>query len=150
MPLRLPARLFALAAAALAALAAPAARAAACTVAIAGEARPANLEAGRRSFLKCRACHMLAEGERHLVGPNLWHVFRRPAGSAEGFTYSQAITPQLGPWTNDSLDRFLAQPSRALPGNRMVFAGLPNPAERANLIAYLRQATGDPEPECSR
>lgn len=120
----------------------------ACTVPVAGEERSANLEAGRRAFLKCRACHTLGEGERHLVGPNLWHMFRRPAGSAAGFSYSPAIRPELGPWTNDSLDRFLAQPSKTLPGNRMVFAGLSNPTERAHVIVYLRQHTGDPQPGC--
>jgi cytochrome c len=102
----------------------------------------ADLKRGKTLFLQCRACHSLGEGEAHKVGPNLYGVFGRNAGLAPGFAYSEAVTAADISWSPETLDEWLARPSDFLPGNRMVFIGVKDPQDRANLIAYLQQETG--------
>jgi cytochrome c len=101
----------------------------------------ADVERGQTLFLQCRACHSLSAGEPHKVGPNLYGMFGRKAGLAEGFAYSPALEESDVVWDAAALNQWLERPSEFLPGNRMVFIGVKNPADRANLIAYLQQAT---------
>lgn len=101
----------------------------------------ADIERGQTLFLQCRACHSLDEGEPHKVGPNLHGMFGREAGQAPGFDYSEALLESPIVWEPEALDDWLERPSDFLPGNRMVFIGVRSPADRANLIAYLQQAT---------
>jgi len=101
----------------------------------------ADLKRGQTLFLQCRACHSLEAGEPHKVGPNLSGMFGRKAGLAEGFAYSPALSESDVVWTPESLNAWLERPSEFLPGNRMVFIGVKKPVDRANLIAYLQQAT---------
>ncbi len=102
----------------------------------------ADAKRGQTLFLQCRACHSLAEGEPHKVGPNLWGMFGRKAGLAPGFAYSEAVSGSDIEWSAETLNEWLARPSDFLPGNRMVFIGVKDPQDRANLIAYLQQETG--------
>jgi len=102
----------------------------------------ADIKRGQTLFLQCRACHSLGEGEAHKVGPNLYGMFGRKAGLAPGFAYSEAVSGADIEWSADSLDQWLARPSDFLPGNRMVFIGVKDAQDRANLIAYLQQETG--------
>lgn len=92
---------------------------------------------GARQFLQCKACHTNIEKGPHAVGPNLWGVYGSKASSKAGFTYSQALTKAGITWTPDQLDAFLARPNGKVPGTKMVFAGLPNPQARKDVIAYL-------------
>lgn len=92
---------------------------------------------GSRQFLQCKACHTVADKGPHAVGPNLWGVYGAKAGSKAGFSYSQALTKAGITWTPDQLDAFLARPNGKVPGTKMVFAGLPNPQTRKDVIAYL-------------
>ncbi len=101
----------------------------------------ADVKRGQTLFLQCRACHSLEAGEPHKVGPNLNGMFGREAGIAPGFDYSPALQESEVVWTPDALNAWLERPSEYLPGNRMVFIGVKKPADRANLIAYLQQAT---------
>jgi len=101
----------------------------------------ADVKRGQTLFLQCRACHSLEAGEPHKVGPNLNGMFGREAGIAPGFDYSPALQESAVVWTPDALNAWLERPSEYLPGNRMVFIGVKKPADRANLIAYLQQAT---------
>ena len=101
----------------------------------------ADLKRGQTLFLQCRACHSLEAGEPHKVGPNLNGMFGRKAGVAAGFDYSPAVMESDIVWSPEALDAWLERPSDFLPGNRMVFIGVKKPADRANLIAYLQQAT---------
>jgi len=102
----------------------------------------ADVKRGQMMYFQCRACHSLIEGGVHKVGPNLYGVFDRKAGLAPGFAFSDALGNADVVWTVEAMDEWLARPSSYLPGNRMVFVGVKDAQERANLIAYLRQETG--------
>lgn len=93
---------------------------------------------GKAVFAQCAACHKADPSGKAMIGPNLWGVVGRPAGSMPGFAYSPAMKGWKKPWTEAALDTYLAAPAKAVPGNRMPFAGLTAPADRANVIAYLK------------
>jgi len=99
---------------------------------------------GKTLFNRCIACHTLPEGGPNRVGPNLWGVIGRQAGSKEGFNYSPAMK-QKGEeglvWTEETLSEYLTNPRTYIPGNRMVFVGFANPQDRLDIIAYLKQET---------
>ena len=97
----------------------------------------ANYEDGRRAFAQCRSCHVIQAGASHRVGPNLHGVFGREIGTAEGFTYSQAVRDADFVWDADHLNHWLQNPQTFLPGNRMAFAGVRTETQRRDLIAYL-------------
>jgi cytochrome c len=90
----------------------------------------------------CRTCHTLAAGD-HRLGPSLHGIVGRPAGAAEGFAYSSALRVGALVWTEAALDAFLADPAGFLPGNGMVYPGMPSAEARAAVIAYL----ADPQRE---
>jgi len=102
----------------------------------------ADIEHGQTMFFQCRACHSLNEGGPNKVGPNLYGLFGRHAGSVPGFAYSDALANADIVWTAETLDGWLARPSAYLPGTQMVFVGIRDARDRADLIAWLRQATG--------
>jgi cytochrome c len=79
------------------------------------------------------------------TGPRHCGLFGRRAGSVPGFSYSAAMKASNIVWDAHTLDRFLANPTRAVPGTSMGYAGVADKAERDALIAYLRSANGTPE-----
>ncbi len=89
----------------------------------------------------CRACHSLDKDGPNMIGPALFGFFGSDAGSRDGFEYSAILSGADFVWTPRALDAWLVQPGRFLPGNRMVFAGLPRQSDRDDLIAYLLEAT---------
>ena len=96
---------------------------------------------GARVFRACVACHSLEPG-RHRTGPSLAGVLGRKAGSAPGFRrYSPALTGSGVIWDAVALDAWLRDPADFIPGNRMTFPGLPDDQVRADLLAYLEEAT---------
>ena len=95
---------------------------------------------GKKVFAKCKACHALVKG-KNKIGPSLYGVFGRKAGTAPGFKrYSPAIKKSGIVWNAETLDKYLAKPRDFIKGNRMPFAGLKTKADRDNLIAYLEKA----------
>ncbi|MEC3949328.1 cytochrome c family protein [Sphingobium sp. HWE2-09] len=92
---------------------------------------------GKAVFARCALCHDVKPGPKKM-GPSLAGLFGRTSGTVAGFAYSPAMQNAKIRWDAKSLDTFLTKPSGLVPGNRMAFAGVPNAADRANLIAYLK------------
>jgi cytochrome c len=97
----------------------------------------ADAEKGKEIYGRCLACHAL---EYDRVGPRHCGLFGRRAGSVPGFAYSEAMKRSKIVWNEKTLDRFLANPPKAVPGTAMTYAGVPDAKERADLIAYLKTA----------
>jgi cytochrome c len=93
---------------------------------------------GARSARKCMSCHTLQSGEAHKIGPNLWGILGSPQGKQDGYKYSSSFKALEGDWGYAELDAFLENPKSAVSGTKMGFAGIKNPADRANLILMLR------------
>ena len=111
----------------------------------AGEAGPslntllasADVAAGEKVFAKCAACHTINAGGANGIGPNLHGVVGKPHAVHAGFAFSDALKGKPGNWDFASLDAWLKSPRDYAPGTKMTFAGLGNPVDRANIIAYL-------------
>ena len=98
----------------------------------------ASPDRGEKAFRVCSACHTIERGGAHTVGPNLWGVVGRPVAAAEGFDrYTPAMSSFGGIWSPERLDRYLRQPAVEVRGTTMVFPGIPNAGDRADLIAWL-------------
>ena len=92
---------------------------------------------GEAVFKKvCAVCHT-AEAGKNKIGPSLFGVVGRKAGSVEGFNYSDAMKNSGITWTAEELDAYIADPKKKIPGNRMPYAGLKKEGDRQDLIAYL-------------
>lgn len=105
----------------------------------------ADVENGETVALRCKACHTLDKGGRHVLGPNLWNIVGRGIGQTPEFTrYSDAMRKRDGKWDLANLDAFLENPKIWLPGTRMAFPGIPEEDERANLLAYLLTLSDQP------
>ena len=92
---------------------------------------------GEKVFAQCKACHV-AEAGKNRVGPSLWAVVGRSAGSMPGFNYSKANKESGVTWSEDVLFTYLEAPAKFMPGTRMAFGGLKKPQDRADVIAYLK------------
>jgi cytochrome c len=106
----------------------------------------ASLERGQKGTRVCSACHSFDQGGPNKIGPALWGVLGRDIASQEGFSYSGAMSGKEGAWDYETLDAYLADPRGWAPGNKMAFAGVKKPADRADVILYLRSLSDDPEP----
>jgi cytochrome c len=91
--------------------------------------------AGEAVYSRCAGCHSL---EVNRTGPKHCGVLGRHAGSVAGYDYSDAMKRSKLVWTESNLERFLADPLKTVPGTTMTYAGVPEPKERADLIAYLK------------
>jgi cytochrome c len=109
---------------------------------VATGAAPADGDAarGEKRFEECATCHSTQAGVNG-VGPSLHDVFGRKAGALDDFRYSPAMKRSGITWTPQTLADFVADPQKAVPNNRMPFAGMPDAAERADLVAYLEKAS---------
>lgn len=93
---------------------------------------------GEKTFKRsCGACHVAAKDGPKRLGPPLFGVIGRKAGSVDGFRYSEANKKSDVTWTPEVLDKYLVDPKKFMPGTNMAFAGLKKDDERADLIAYL-------------
>ena len=111
------------------------------TVAHAQKANPAR---GQRIFGACAACHSLQPGQ-NMTGPSLANLWSRKAGSVAEFTrYSSALKKSNITWDDGTLDAWIKDPQHFVPGNEMTFAGIKEDQPRADLLAYLKEATKSP------
>jgi len=101
---------------------------------------------GRQTAQVCTSCHSFDQGGQDRTGPNLWGVVGRNVASRKTFTYSSASAAQTGSWTYERLDHYLTNPAKAVPGNKMGFAGLRKAEDRANVIAFLGTLSASPVP----
>lgn len=105
--------------------------------------------AGQRVFAQCRACHQIGPTARNGVGPELNGLFGRTAGTAPGYNYSDAYKrPEVASkvWNEENFTTYIRDPRGVTPGTRMVFAGLRNDQQIADLIAYLKTFAADGKP----
>jgi cytochrome c len=96
-----------------------------------------NAANGASVFERCAICHDNVKGGPNKIGPNLFGIVGRKAGTYPGFSYSNAMAKSGIVWTDAKLDAYITSPQAVVPGNKMPFSGIPNAGQRADLIAYL-------------
>lgn len=107
----------------------------------------ADPEAGAKAFdRRCSTCHDVEKGGKPSKGPPLWNVVGRKAGTVAGFAYSDAMRKSGHTWTLATLDYYLSDTERAVPGRSMDFTGIADANARADLVAYLRTMSDTPAP----
>ena len=106
----------------------------------------ASAAEGAKVFKKCAACHSIAEGGGNKIGPALWGVMGRPAGTIPDYKYSKAMAAHGKNWSFEEMNGFLIKPKDWIKGTKMSFAGLKKAKERAAIILYMNENTNSPLP----
>jgi cytochrome c len=106
-------------------------------------AKAQDAAAGEAVFRQCRACHAVGPDARNLVGPVLNGLKGRKSGTIEGYSYSEANKNSGITWSEASFKEYIANPIAKIPGTKMVFIGVKNEKDIANLWAYLKQLKAD-------
>jgi len=102
---------------------------------------------GAKVFKKtCSACHSIAQGGGNKIGPALWGVLGKQAGSISDYKYSKAMVEYGKPWSFEEMNGFLTKPKEWVKGTKMSFAGLKNAKDRAAVILYMNTETNNPLP----
>lgn len=97
---------------------------------VAADAKPA-------AFAQCLSCHAVAPGE-HGVGPSLAGVYGTKSGGTAGYAFSEPMKKAALTWDDATLDAYLTNPMKLVPGTKMTFAGMPDAAKRKDVIDYLK------------
>jgi len=105
-----------------------------------------NAAEGAKIFKKCAACHSITEGGANKIGPALWGVLGRPAGTVPGYKYSKAMAAHGKNWSFEEMNGFLIKPKDWIKGTKMSFAGLKKAKDRASVILYMNENTNSPLP----
>lgn len=101
-----------------------------------------DLANGKKVFAVCKSCHTIVPGGANMTGPNLYGMFGRKPGTAEGYKYSDVVKAATFTWDAEHLDQWLASPKTFMPGTKMTFMGVKDAKDRVDLIAYLKVETG--------
>jgi cytochrome c len=106
-------------------------------IAVAGSAQAGDPAKGKTVFQRCAICHRVEKDGGNGIGPNLFGIVGRKAGSIAGFNYSAAMKSSGITWSADKLDAYIEHPAAIVPGNHMAFAGISDAGQRADVVAYL-------------
>lgn len=106
-------------------------------VPIAAALQTADPAKGEQVFKKCAACHNADPGGANALGPALHGIMGKPVATVAGFAYSDALKSKGGTWDWETMSAWLANPKKFAPGTKMTFAGLGNPQDRADIMAFL-------------
>lgn len=99
----------------------------------------ADVDSGERKFRQCAACHKIGKGAPDFGGPNLYGIFGQRLGQHSArYSYTAALQNANGRWDASTLDAWMEDPQKVVPAIKMIFAGVPDPLDRADLIAYIR------------
>ncbi len=99
---------------------------------------------GKKIFKKCAACHSISEGGKNKIGPALWGVLGRSAGSVTDYKYSKAMAAYGKNWSFEEMNGFLIKPKDWIKGTKMSFPGLRSAKDRAAVILYMNENTNSP------
>ena len=102
----------------------------------------ADIDNGAAKFALCSSCHTLSQGGPVMTGPNLYHILGEKAGVRPGFKFSDQMVAAGFTWDAAHLDTWITDPKAMIPGTKMTFAGLKDPKDRTDVIAYLMVNTG--------
>ena len=105
-----------------------------------------DISHGEKVFKKCAACHSINKNGGNKIGPKLWNVMFRPAGSVTDYKYSKALSEYKKNWTWEEMNGFLIKPAKWIKGNKMGFSGIKSDKDRASVILYLNQNSDNPNP----
>ena len=105
-----------------------------------------DVTTGEKVFKKCAACHSINKGGKNNIGPALYNVVGRQAGSISDYKYSKALSKHGKEWTIEELNGYLIKPAKWIKGTKMAFAGLRKEKDRASVIKYLNQNSDNPLP----
>ncbi|MDC0477173.1 cytochrome c family protein [Pelagibacteraceae bacterium] len=105
-----------------------------------------DLAHGEKVFKKCTACHQIAAGGKNMIGPNLWGVIGRTAGSVSDYKYSKAMIAYGKEWTFEEMNSYLIKPQAYVKGTKMAFAGLRKEKDRASVILFMNSKNSSPKP----
>ncbi|PEQ12602.1 hypothetical protein B2G71_09815 [Novosphingobium sp. PC22D] len=97
-----------------------------------------NPAKGKILFMQCAACHATTADAPEKVGPSLFGIYGAKVATRPDFTYSKSMAEEAFRWDDAHLAKFLQKPSGLVPGTKMVFGGIADPARRADIIAYLK------------
>ena len=106
----------------------------------------ASVADGEKVFKKCAACHSIVKGGGNKIGPTLWGVLGRRAGSITDYKYSKAMATHEKTWSFEEMNGFLTKPKDWIKGTKMSFAGLKKETDRAAVILYMNEKTDSPLP----
>ena len=105
-----------------------------------------DLGHGEKVFKKCTACHQIASDGKNMIGPNLWSVIGRTAGSVNDYKYSKAMIAYGKKWTFEEMNSYLIKPQAYVKGTKMAFAGLRKEKDRASVILFMNSKSSNPKP----
>jgi cytochrome c len=109
----------------------------------AGTAVGQDVQAGEASFRKCQACHDVGPDAKNKIGPELNGLDSRKSGSVEGYSYTDANKNAGITWSDDTFKEYIKDPRAKMPGTKMIFPGIKEEKEPADLWAYLAQFKAD-------
>ena len=105
-----------------------------------------TIDHGKMVFKKCAACHTVSKGGGNKIGPALWGMIGRKAGSSDDYKYSKAMSEFDKSWNFETLNAFLIKPKDYIKGTKMAYAGLKKDKDRASIILYLNKQNDSPLP----